>query len=484
MSTAEKAASVDYQQIDHWINGKSTAPTKGKYFSTLNPLDDAELTTAASGSVDDINAAIETAQNAFKSFSKSLPKERERILCKAAELLERDRDEFINILVDEIGSPIKKAGFEVEKGLAFLRAAAGMTRQMTGKTIPSDVPGKFSMSIRSPIGVIAAITPFNVPLIKGVRLSCNPIALGNTVVMMPSEEAPLLANRLAQLYQEAGLPDGVFNVVSGNGYEIGDTLTTHPDVKMVTFTGSSVVGQHIRELCAKHNKRMTLELGGKSPLVIMDDANMKDAIGGAIQSIFMFQGQVCMGASRIYVHEKIFEPFVQQFAKIAGSLGRGDLRDPDTVIGPIISERQRGRVRAHIEDAREKGANVVTGGGWEGNRCEPTVLTGVTPEMTVYAEETFGPVVSLYPIASLDEAIEKSNDSRFGLSAGIYTQNISDAMRYVMEVESGMVHVNGAILHDEPHVPFGGVKDSGSGREGTEEDIEAMTEWKWVTIQM
>ncbi len=484
MSTAEKIQNVGYQQIDHWIDGKSTAPVKGKYFPTLNPVDDAEITTAASGSPDDINVAIETAQRAFTSFSKSLPKERERILCKAAELLERDRDEFISILVDEIGSPIKKAGFEVEKGLAFLRAAAGMTRQMTGKTIPSDVPGKFSMSIRSPIGVIAAITPFNVPLIKGVRLSCNPIALGNTVVMLPSEEAPLLSNRLAKLYQEAGLPDGVFNVVSGNGYEIGDTLTTHPDVKMVTFTGSSVVGQHIRELCAKHNKRMTLELGGKSPLVIMEDASMKDAIGGAIQSIFMFQGQVCMGASRIYVHENIFEPFVKQFSKIAASLGRGDLRDPDTVIGPIISERQRGRVRDHIKDARDKGATIVTGGEWESNRCQPTVLTGVTPEMTVYAEETFGPVVSVYSVSSIDEAIERSNDSRFGLSAGIYTQNISDAMRYVMEVESGMVHVNGAILHDEPHVPFGGVKDSGSGREGTEEDIEAMTEWKWVTIQM
>ena len=484
MSTTAAQQPIAYERAEHWIEGKSTAPKHGKYFQTLNPLDDEVISEAAAGSVDDVHAAVDTAHRTFASFRSSLPKERERILCKAAELLERDRNEFVNILVDEIGSPIKKAHFEVEKGLSFLRAAAGMTRHATGKTIPSDVPGKFSMSVRSPIGVIAAITPFNVPLIKGVRLSCNPIALGNTVVMLSSEEAPLLSIRLAKLYKEAGLPDGVFNVVSGSGYEIGDSLTAHPDVKMVTFTGSCRVGQHIRELCGKHGKRMTLELGGKSPLVVMEDSNLESAVGGAVQSIFMYQGQVCMGASRVYVERKIFEPFVKQFAKVAASLGMGELRDPTTMIGPIISERQRGRVRRHIEDAREKGATIVTGGEWIGNRCQPTVLTNVTPDMLVCAEETFGPVVSVYPIDSIDEAIECANDSQFGLSAAIYTQNISDAMRFAMEVESGMVHVNGSSLHDEPHVPFGGTKESGYGREGTEEDVETMTEWKWITIQM
>ncbi len=482
MSTS--LAAQDYESVDHWIDGRSTPPQSGKYFPTRNPLDDKVLSEAAAGSVEDVNKAVETAHEAFASFRASLPKEREQILSKAAELLERDRNEFVDILVDEIGSPIRKAAFEVEKGVAFLRAAAGMTRHVTGKTIPSDVLGKFSMSIRSPIGVIAAITPFNVPLIKGVRLSCNPIALGNTVVMLPSEEAPILSNRLARLYAEAGLPEGVFNVVSGSGYEIGDTLTTHPQVRMVTFTGSCRVGQHIRELCGKHGKRMTLELGGKSPLVVLGDSCLQKAVAGAVHSIFMYQGQVCMGASRVYVQEEVFASFVKGFAKAASSLGMGDLRDPNTMIGPIISERQRGRVRRHIEDACEKGATVVTGGKWVGNRCEPTVLTDVTPEMTVYAEETFGPVVSVYPITGLDEAIEAANDSAFGLSAAIFTQNISDAMRFVMEVESGMVHVNGSSLHDEPNVPFGGTKESGFGREGTEEDIEAMTEWKWVTIQM
>ena len=301
---------MQQEKYDHWIGGEAVAPEAGSYFEVTNPLQDTKLAEAADGSAADIDRAVESAHQAFLSFRHSLPKERERIMCKAAEVLERDRKDFMEILVDEIGSPVKKAGFEVEKALSFFRAAAGMARNATGKTIPSDVPGKFSMSVRSPIGVVASITPFNVPLIKGSRLSCNPIALGNSVVMMPSEEAPVLAYRLAQLYKDAGLPDGVFNVVSGNGYKIGDALTSHPLVKLVTFTGSCLVGKHIQELCGKLGKRTTLELGGKSPLVVMADADLQAAIPGGIQSIFMYQGQVCMGASRIYVQREIFEGFV------------------------------------------------------------------------------------------------------------------------------------------------------------------------------
>ncbi|HJO57292.1 MAG TPA: aldehyde dehydrogenase family protein, partial [Nitrospinaceae bacterium] len=269
----------------------------------------------------------------------------------------------------------------------------------------------------------------------------------------------------------------------GFGNEIGDSLTGHPNVPMVTFTGSSVVGQHINELCAKQKKRVTLELGGKSPFVVLADADLKKAAQAACHGIFLYQGQVCMGGSRIYVEAPLYDKFVEIYANAASNLGMGDLRSSDTMIGPIISERQRNRVRIHIEDARDKGATIVTGGNWKGNRCEPTILTDVSEEMTVCREETFGPVTAIYKVDTYEEALEKSNDTEYGLSSTIFTENLNKALHYAHNVSAGMCHVNASPVHDEPHVPFGGNGESGVGREGTEADIDAMTEWKWITIQ-
>lgn len=470
--------------VDLWIDGKSIAPESGHYFDDLNPEDDSVYAKVAEGSTSDIALAVHAAHNAFGEYRHRLARERENWLLSAADLLQQRADAFTDILIDEIGSPIGKARFEISQSVLFLRAAAGSARQVAGKTMPSDTENRISMSVRRPLGVVAAITPFNVPLSKGVRLTASPLALGNTVVLMPSEEAPVLAHHLARLYADAGIPAGAFNVVSGFGQDIGDTLTSHPLVRVVTFTGSCRVGRHIQELCGHHRKRLTLELGGKNPLVVMLDADLTKAVPGAVQSIFLFQGQICMGASRIYVERPVFAEFIGKFAAAAEALGCGDLREPGTVIGPIINQRQRDRVRHHIEDAIGKGAMLVSGGKWEGNRCQPTILSGVTSDMDVFAEETFGPVTSVYPVDSLDEALEKSNNSEFGLSAAIYTSNIGNAMKYANGVESGMVHINAPSVHAEPHVPFGGVGDSGFGREGTEVDIELMTEWKWITIQL
>ena len=472
-----------YGNVNLWINGESIPASSGEYFDSINPVDDSCYARAAEGTTEDIDRAVQAAHQAFASYKGSVAKDREAWLSRAASLLEEQAREFEDILIDEIGSSVGKARFEIGAAIAILRAAAGSTRMVAGKTMPSDTPGRFSMSVRSPVGVVAAITPFNVPLSKGVRLTASPLALSNTVVLMPSEHAPALAARLAKLYADAGIPSGAFNVVSGFGDKIGDSLTTHPLVRVVTFTGSSVVGKHIQALCGQHGKKLTLELGGKSPLVVMDDADLSKAVPGAIQSIFPFQGQICMGASRIFVQEGIAEAFKAKFCELAGSIGRGDLREPTTVIGPIISQRQRARISSHISDAVSKGANILTGGSWEGNRCQPTVLEGVTPAMDVFAEETFGPVTSIYPIKDIDEAIEKSNDNVYGLSAAIFTENLNAAMRFANEVTAGMVHVNAPTMYAEPHVPFGGTGESGFGREGTEVDIELMTEWKWITIQ-
>lgn len=469
--------------VELWINGEWRKATSSRRFEDLNPVDDSVFALVEQGNVDDIQLAVSAAAEAFTTHRKTVAKVREAYLIKAAELLEERRQAFVDVLIDETGSSVSKANFEVGAAVSILRAAAGSCRFVAGKTMPSDAPGRFSMSIREPLGVVAAITPFNVPLSKGVRLTASPIALGNTVVLLPSEHAPMIAKMLAELYCDAGVPSGVFNMVPGFGEEIGDALTTHEAIKVVTFTGSTRVGRHIQRLCGEHGKRVTLELGGKSPLVVLSDADLDKAVAGCCQGMFTYQGQICMGASRIYVANEVLDEFSQRFTTAANRLGRGDLRDQNTMIGPIISERQRQRVRRHISDAMDKGAQLLAGNTWEKNVCSPTILSGVTSEMEVCREETFGPVTSLYPIADIDEAIARANDSDYGLSAAIYTENLESALRFIDEVAAGMVHVNASTMYAEPHVPFGGVGDSGFGREGTEVDIDLMTEWKWATIQ-
>ena len=483
MSTAAENLN-NIKRWNHWIAGRPEPSESGQYLDDLNPEDDSVFAHLAAGTAQDIDKAVQTAHQAFTSYSTTLASEREAILCKTAELLEENRQEFVDILIDEVGSPLGKAQFELQYAIGCLRAAAGVARQVRGDTIPSDIPGRLSFSLRQPLGVIASITPFNVPLLKQTKLSAAPLATGNTVVMLASEMASVTALRLAELYQEAGLPDGVLNVVTGLGADIGDSLTTHPLVRCVMFTGSCRVGKHIAALCGKNMRRVVLEMGGKNPLVILKDANIDAAVQAAAFGTFFFQGQACMASSRIYVEQEVLDEFLAKFKSTAEGLGMGDLRDADTWLGPIISDRQRNRVRTHIEDAKSKGATVITGGDWVGNRCQPTILTGVNEEMVVCREETFGPVTSIYPVDSADEALEKANDTEFGLSAAVFTQDIDKALTFAQSINAGMVHINAPTLADEPHVPFGGMGSSGFGREGTDIDSDTLTEWKWITVQL
>jgi len=469
--------------LGHWIDNAPVAAANGGMLEVLNPLDDTVFQAVALGSPADINLAVESAHRAFQSFRKTSVNDREEWLARAAALLVERRQEFIDLLIDEGGSTLTKARFETGKAVSFLRAAIGMVRRVSGKTLPSDYPGRISMTWREPRGVVAVITPFNVPLIKASRLCANALATGSTVVLLPSEETPVVALKFAQLLADAGFPPGAVNVVAGNGYDIGDALTTHPQVKSVSFTGSTVVGKHIQQLCAAHNKHVVLELGGKNPLLILGDADMTEAVQGAVRGIFMHQGQACVGSSRIYVEKNVYPQFIKMYETVVSRLGMGDMRDESTIIGPIISPRQRDRIRRHIEDARGKGATVLTGGTWDGNRCSPTILLNVTSDMDCHREETFGPVVCVYAVDSFEVAMQQANDTEYGLSSAIYTSNINRAMEYAKNIEAGMVHINGPSITDEAHVPFGGIGDSGFGREGTEADIEALTELKWVTIQ-
>lgn len=475
---------TDIKILQHFIGGQSVDASGGEIFDDLNPLDDSLYAHVAKGTGDDMRKAIAAAKTAFPSYKDTTPTERERWLLRVAEIMEERKADLLACLIDEIGSPIGKAMFEFTKGLAMVRAAAGLCRNVRGETIPSDAPGKFSMTIREPLGVVAIITPFNVPLIKNTRLVANALAVGNTVVHLPSEMAPHLTLLCAEIFSEAGFPPGAYNVVTGMGAEIGDDLTSNKDVDFVSFTGSSVIGQHINEICAKNKTPNTLELGGKSATVVLADADLDEAMPLAARSIFMFGGQLCIGSSRFYVERPIYDEFVKRFAMIASKVGMGDLRDPNTVVAPIISERQRLRVKDHISNAVAKGGKLVAGGEWEGNRCRPTILTDVTEEMTVCRTETFGPVTSIFPIDSYEEGLEKANDSQFGLSSAIFTKNIDRAFHFAKNIGAGMCHINGPTVHDEAHVPFGGNGESGVGREGTDADMEAMTELKWVTVQL
>lgn len=470
--------------LQHFIGGEWVGASSGDVFDVLNPLDDSPYAQAAKGSSEDMQNAVAAAKSAFESYKDTTPTERERWLLHIAEIMETRQKELVDCLIDEIGSPIQKAMFEFTKGLTMIRAAAGMCRNVRGETIPSDRPNTFSMSIRAPLGVVAVITPFNVPLIKTTRLVANALAVGNTVVHLPSEMAPHLSLIFAEIVAEAGVPAGAYNVVTGMGAEIGDDLTSHKDVDFVTFTGSSVVGQHINEICAKNKTPNTLELGGKSPTVILADADLGKVMPLAARSVFMFGGQACIASSRFYVERPLYDEFVKRFSMIVGKLGMGDLRDPNTVIAPAISPRQRDRIKSHIKDAVAKGAILVAGGEWEGNRCQPTLLTNVSDDMTVCRFETFGPVTSIYPIESYEEGLAKANDTEYGLSSAIFTKDIDKAFHFARNIGAGMCHINGPTIHDEAHIPFGGNGESGVGREGTDADLEAMTELKWITVQL
>lgn len=480
--------SSDIGKIDLFIGGEYCPPSTGVYFDDLHPDDDSVWRVAAAANADDVNRAVINAHMTWKNeFRQSTPRDRETWLNNAANIIDRDKSRIAHELCLENGSPLIKARFEVRGAIDAIRTAAGIARMVNGQTHQSDVQGRIVMSVREPIGVCASITPFNVPFLKAAKLSAGALAVGNTVVGLASEFTPNAPMNLAKIYKEAGFPDGAYNQLTGFGADIGDFLTTHPMVKAVLFTGSSAVGKHISEICGRQMKRAVLQLGSKSPALIMNDADLEQAAMSLSMSCFLFQGQGCMATSRIICEEKAYKPFLSLLKKRAEHIcdsQMGDLKDPTTWVGPILSEGQREHVRAHLDDALKKGAVLVTGGEWVGNRCQPTLLTNVTPEMKVCRSETLGPVASIYKVRDFEEGIAMANDTDYGLSSSIWTANINQAMEYTRRIESGTTHVNAGTFFDEPHVPFGGVKDSGVGRQGSSYDIDELTELKLVTIQL
>lgn len=470
------------KRATHWINNAEVSFAPEASFPVFNPIDGSRFASAARGTTDDIERAVTAASDFADRYAKTSPSDREQWLLAAADLLVNRSDEFVEVLIDEIGSPLSKARMEVSLATKNLRATAAMARQVTGRTYPTDAPHRWSLGFRKPIGVVAGITPFNVPLIKGIKHSSLPLATGNPFVWLPSEFAPVLANLVARLYRDAGIPAGAFQLVTGLGTEIGDALVCDPRVALVGFTGSHRVGRHLQTLCGQSGKRVVLELGGKNPLVIWRDANLDAAVRAAVMGGFLYQGQICMASSRVIVHEEIRNDFLERMTGAISMIRPGDLRDPQTIIGPILGEKQRDRIRGHLADATEKGATIIAGGTWEKNCLEPTLLTGVTADMRIHREETFGPVVTIESVNDVPAALATANDTSFGLVASVFTEDLSLAMKMADQIHAGMVHINAMTVQQEPQVPFGGVGKSGFGREGLQTGIDDMTEWKWVTI--
>ncbi|TAU72651.1 aldehyde dehydrogenase [Rhizobium leguminosarum] len=467
------------------INGADRAASGGRTYDRIDPFTEKLASRAAAAGLDDVAAAVNAASAAFAAWSKTGPGQRRAILMKAADIMDSKVGEFTRLMIEETGSTAPWAGFNVMLAANILREAGAMTTQISGEIIPSDKPGTLAMGVRQAAGVCLAIAPWNAPVILATRAIAMPIACGNTVVLKASEQCPGTHRLIATVLTEAGLPAGVINVLTNapeDAPEIVAALIAHPAVKRVNFTGSTKVGKIIAETCGKYLKPALLELGGKAPLVILDDADIDGAVNAAIFGAFMHQGQICMSTERIIVDETIADQFVAKLAARASQLPAGDPRG-HVVLGSLISLDAAKKMEELIADATAKGAKLVAGGKRSGTVVEATLLDHVTPEMRVYAEESFGPVKPIIRVTSEEEAIRIANDTEYGLSSAVFSRNVQRAMAVAARIESGICHINGPTVNDEAQMPFGGVKGSGYGRFGGKAAIAEFTDLRWITVE-
>ena len=469
------------------INGLKVTAENHAMFERRNPLDGSVATRAPAASAADAVLAVEAAAEAFKSWSQTGPSERRALLLKAADALEAKTPQFIEAVAAETGASAMWAGFNVHLAAGMIREAAALTTQVAGEVIPSDVPGSLAMAVRQPAGVVLGIAPWNAPVILGVRAIATPLACGNTVVMKGSENCPHTHQLIIESFQDAGFPAGVVNYITNAPADAGtvvEAMVAHPAVRRVNFTGSTRVGKIIAMTCAKYLKPVVLELGGKAPMVILDDAPIEDAVNGAAFGCFANSGQICMSTERIIVDQKIADEFVKKFVAKATALPLGDPRKPDPVVlGSVIGMSTVEHCNALIDDALAKGAKLLCGGKASSTLMPATLLDHVTPAMKIYYEETFGPVKAIVRVKGVEEAVACANDNEYGLSAAVFGGDIARAFNVARRIDSGICHVNGPTVHDEAQMPFGGVKGSGIGRFGGKAGIAEFTELRWITMQ-
>lgn len=472
--------------ISMLIGGKHVQAANGATFERRNPLDNSVATQAPAATKADAIAAVDAAAKAFPEWAAMGPGERRQLLMKASEAVKARGEQFIAAMLAETGASHVWAGFNVQLASSMLMEAAALTTQINGSLIPSDVPGNVAMAVRQPAGVVLGIAPWNAPVILGVRAIATPLACGNTVVLKGSELCPQTHGLIIEALQEAGLPAGVVNFVTNapaDAGEVVEAMVAHPALRRVNFTGSTRVGRIIAKTCAEYLKPVVLELGGKAPFLVLDDADIDAAVAAATFGAFANSGQICMSTERIVVDQSVADEFVSKLAGRAQQLPLGDPREGPVVLGSVVDMATVERCNELIDDALAKGATLVCGGKAENTLMPATLLDNVTRDMRIYREESFAPVKAIVRVNGVDEAIETANDNEFGLSSAVFSRDLAKAWQVAARIEAGICHINGPTVHDEAQMPFGGVKDSGYGRFGGQAGVDAFTELRWITVQ-
>lgn len=456
-------------------------------FERLNPITGDVASSAEAMKAGDIPAIAAKAQQGFIEWSKMGPNARRAVLMQAAAALEARKDQFVDAMMGEIGATAGWAMFNLGLAASMVREAAALTTQISGEVIPSDKPGCVAMALREPVGVILGIAPWNAPIILGVRAVAVPLACGNSVILKASEQCPRTHALIIEAFAEAEFPDGVVNVVTNapeDAANVVGALIDAPEVRRINFTGSTGVGKIIAKRAAEHLKPCLLELGGKAPLIVLEDADLDEAVKAAAFGAFMNQGQICMSTERIIVVDAVADEFAMKFQAKVASMKAGDPREGNTPLGAVVDAKTVAHCLSLVEDAVANGAELLTGGETTDNVVMPAHLVDkVTPDMKLFRDESFGPVVGLIRARDEEHAIELANDTEYGLSASVFTRDTARGLKVARQIQSGICHVNGPTVHDEAQMPFGGTKASGYGRFGGKAGIDAFTELRWITIE-
>jgi acyl-CoA reductase-like NAD-dependent aldehyde dehydrogenase len=474
----------------NFISGRWVESESGQAFQSLNPATGEVFGTCTRSGPADVEAAVSAARNALDGWRKTPAPRRAEILYRLAELLKSAKEDLARTITSEMGKVSMEARGDVQEAIDMAYYMAGEGRRMFGQTVPSELPDKFCMSLREPVGVVAVITPWNFPIAVPSWKILPALVLGNTVVWKPSSETPTCAAQFVEIFEKAGLPAGVLNLVLGLGGEIGDALTRHRDVRLVTFTGSNDVGHRVGAMAAEGGKRCALELGGKNAIIVLDDADLSLAVDGIVWSAFGTSGQRCTACSRVIVHRAVRKPLTELLVERAKRLRIGNGLDPDTEVGPVVNQDSLQKIDRYVKLGQEEGARLLVGGERhtkgdcaKGFFYRPTVFDDVNPHMRIAQEEIFGPVVCLIEAGNLEEAVAINNNVAYGLVSSIYTQNINRAFTAMREITTGIVYVNAGTIGSEVQLPFGGTRGTGNGaREAGQAALDTFSEWKTVYV--